>query len=290
MSTTEDRTTPPDGPAPVAPPTTSDPTRTTEPAPTSRGPVTARTRGVVAAGVVAGLLAGAAVVAIGLPQDRTLFGEPLSGLTVPAGLLVAMLTVGAVGAATARASWRVVDIVVAAVLGVAGGLLFAVWNVGPYGVLGPLLAPPVSALVVGVWLLPGVLGGLVIRKPGAAVFTELVAAALSAVIGNQWGFATVWYGLLQGLGAEVVLAVLLYRYWRLPAALLAGAGTGVVVGLLDITVSYPTLDPALQLAYIGCAVVSGVVIAGLGSWALTGALARTGVLAPLASGRDGRRV
>ena len=277
MSTTDNRST--------GPGTTS---RTTSA--TSSTAVTSRQRTTVWAGVVASLVAGAAVVAVGLPADVGLFGTPLADLTVPLGLLVALTGIGVVGAATARQAWRVVDITVAAVLGVAGGLLFYVWNVAVYPGVSALLVPPVSALLVGVWLLPGVLGGLIIRKPGAAVFTELVAASLSAVIGNQWGFATVWYGLLQGLGAEVVLALFLYRYYRLPVALLAGAGAGVVVGVLDTTVYYPDLVPGVQLAYVACAVVSGVVIAGLGSWALARAMARTGVLAPLASGRDGRRV
>lgn len=257
---------------------------------TSLPPLTPRTRTVLAVGVLASLAAGAAVIAVGLPGGTTLFGTDLADLTVPVGLFVALLGISVLGAATARQAWRVVDIVVAAVLGVAGGLLFVVWNIGPYAALDPVIAPPVSALVVGIWLLPGVLGGLIIRKPGAAMFTELVAAALSAVIGNQWGFATVWYGLLQGLGAEVVLAVVLYRYWRLPVALLAGAGAGVVVGVLDTTVYYPDLVPGVQVAYVALATLSGVVVAGLGSWALARALARTGVLAPLASGRDGRRV
>lgn len=264
----------------------------TGPQPPARAarPITRRNRQVLLVGILASLLAGAAVLTIGLPDGVEVFGTELSDLTVPAALIVALLGTSAVGAAAARGSWRVVDIVVAAVLGVAGGLLFVVWNVFVYPGVSALLPPPVSALLVGVWLLPGVLGGLIIRRPGAAVFTELVAASLSALIGNEWGFATVWYGLLQGLGAEVVLAVFLYRYWRLPVALLAGAGTGLVAGVLDTTVYYAELTPVVQVAYIGCAVVSGVVIAGLGSWALARALARTGVLAPLASGRDGRRV
>ena len=274
MSTTEHRTGTTSG---------DDPAR-------SRPPLDGRARTTLGAGVVASLVAGAAVIAIGLPEDRTVFGTELSRLTVAAGLLVATLGIAAVGAATAKARWRVVDIVVASVLGVAGGLLFALWNLGFYAWISPLVAPPVSALFVGVWLLPGVLGGLVIRKPGAAMYTELVAAALSALIGNEWGFATVYYGLLEGLGAEVVLAVLLYRRFGLPVALLSGAGAGVVVGLLDVTVYYPDLVPGVQLAYVALAVVSGVVVAGLGAWLLSRALARTGVLSPLASGRDGRRV
>ena len=41
--------------------------------------------------------------------------------------------------------------------------------------------PPSSGLVAGMWLFPAVLGGLLIRKPGAALFTEMVAAAVSAL-------------------------------------------------------------------------------------------------------------
>ncbi|WP_380164862.1 ECF transporter S component [Jannaschia sp. R86511] len=271
--------------------TTTGPTRTDPPGPTTgRVPLTARQRTLLVVGVLASLLAGAAVLAVGLPADVMVGEDPLSTLTLPAALAVTLTGVCVLGAAVARSAWRVVDIVVAAVLGVAGGLAFVLWNVAVWPGLSGVLPPPVSALFVGVWLLPGVLGGLVVRRPGAAVFTELVAASLSAMIGNEWGFATVWYGLLQGLGAEVVLALFLYRWWRLPVALLAGAGTGLVGGLLDTTVYYPELVPGVQLTYIAFAVLSGVVIAGLGSWALTRALARTGVLAPLASGRDGRRV
>jgi energy-coupling factor transport system substrate-specific component len=224
-------------------PSTSTSGTATEPAARTRPPLDGRARTTLAVGVLASLLAGTAVVALGLPADRSLLGTPLDELTVPAGLLVALLGSSVVGAATARARWRVVDIVVASQLGVAGGLLFALWNVGVWAWMSPLLPPPAGALVVGVWLLPGVLGGLVVRKPGAAVYTELVAAAVSALVGNQWGFATVWYGLLEGLGAEVVLALLLYRRFGLPVAVLSGAAAGVVVGVLDTTVYYPSSCP-----------------------------------------------
>jgi energy-coupling factor transport system substrate-specific component len=189
------------------------------------------------------------------------------------------------------ARWRVVDIVVAGVLAVAGGLFF--WLVAhSWDVLtAPLNAyPPASAALGGLWLLPGVLGGLVIRKPGAAIYVELVAATLEALLGNKWGFSTVWYGLLEGLGAEIVLAIFLYRRFGLPVAMLAGAGAGVALGLLDLTFWFTAFSATHQVVYVVLAVISGAVIAGIGAWALTGALARAGALAPLASGRTGQRV
>lgn len=241
---------------------------------------------------VLGLAAAAVVLAVGLPDDVTLLGAELSDLTLPAALLLVLVGLWTAGwTASTRAPWRVVDIVTASVLGVALGLVFVVWNLG-WATLSNGLAffPPLSAVAAGVWLLPAVVGGLVVRRPGAAVYTELVAATLSALIGNQWGFATVWYGLLEGLGAEVVLALLLYRRWGLPTALLAGAGAGVVVGLLDAFVYYPDFEPVYKVVYVVLAIVSGVVVAGLGGWALTRALGRAGALAPLASSRDTRRV
>ena len=187
--------------------------------------------------------------------------------------------------------WRVVDIVVAAVLGVAGGVLFAVMNIS-YESIGRIFSavPPLTGLVVGVWLLPGVLGMLVIRKPGAALFTELVAALVSALIGSTWGLSVLWYGLLEGLAPELVFAAFAYRSFGRPVALLAGAAAGVAAAGLDLVVYYSTLTTGFKLAYAASVIVSGAVIAGLGGSALTRALARTGATAHLTSGRDGARV
>jgi energy-coupling factor transport system permease protein len=242
----------------------------------------------------AGLLTGLVVYLVGLPAGRQLFGTPLTDLTLPVALLVA-LTAGWLGfsLAAGRAPWRVVDIVVASVLGVAGGLLFAVWNANYATVSGPLAAVPaipVVALLGGVWLLPGVLGGLVVRRPGAATYVELIAAVVSALIGSQWGFSVVWYGLIEGLGAELVLALLLYRRFGLPTAIASGAVAGAVIAPVDLTLSYPTFALGWKLGYVLLLAVSGAVVAGVGSWALTRALAATGALAPLASGRSAARV
>jgi energy-coupling factor transport system substrate-specific component len=188
-----------------------------------------------------------------------------------------------------QSSWRVVDIVVASVLGVAGGAVFAIWNEAATPLFNAI-APPMSAFYVGVWLFPGVLGGLIVRRPGAAVYTELVAAALSALIGNQWGFSTVYYGLGEGFGAEVIFLVFLYRRWSLDVALLAGAGAGLACGLLDSFIYYPDLSSTVHVGYTALCIASGAVIAGAGSWLLERALAGTGVLASLPSGRTAERV
>jgi energy-coupling factor transport system substrate-specific component len=192
-----------------------------------------------------------------------------------------------------RYRWRVVDIVVAAVLGVAAGLVFLAWNFG-YQVPGSILEaalPGLQGLVNGVWLFAGVLGALIIRKPGAAIFTELVAAVVSALVGNQWGsFLTFEAGIVQGLGAELVFLVFLYRRWNAPVAVLAGAGAGLFGAVNDLILWYPGSGPAFAAIYLVSSVVSGAAIAGGLSWLLARALARTGALSRFAAGRESHRV
>lgn len=184
--------------------------------------------------------------------------------------------------------WRVVDIVVAAVIGVAAGLVFFAWNQLYNPLSAPLEAalPGLQSLVYGVWLFAGVLGGLIIRKPGAAIFVEIVAATVSALLGAQWGLLTLESGLVQGLGAELVFLLFLYANWRAYVAVLAGAAAGLALAINDLFFWYAGSAPTFALIYTLSAIVSGAIIAGLGSWLITKGLAKTGALSRFASGRE----
>jgi energy-coupling factor transport system substrate-specific component len=201
-------------------------------------------------------------------------------------------------ASTARAGerrlrWRVVDIVVASVIGVAVGVVFWAWGVvwGPISAPIEALLPGLQAAPAAVWLIAGVLGALIIRKPGAAIYTELVAAVVSALIGSQWGgLLTIEAGLVQGLGAELVFAIFLYRNWRLPVALLAGAGAGLAMAINDLVLWYAGAAPTFAIVYTISAVVGGALIAGGLSWLAVRGLARAGALDRFAAGRELRTV
>ena len=187
--------------------------------------------------------------------------------------------------------WRVVDIVVASVLGVASGLIFLLWNVaylGPKTLLEPLL-PGLQGLLDGPWLLAGVLGALIIRKPGAAIYTEVLAAVVSALVGNTWGgFLTIEAGLVQGVGAEVIFLLFYYRRWNLPVAMLAGAGAALAGGVNNLVLWFAGADAAFTTIYLISTVLSGAVLAGALSWLLTRGLAATGALDRFESGREAR--
>ena len=186
-----------------------------------------------------------------------------------------------------RFRWRVVDIVVASVIGVASGVIFWAWGLA-YGPLSAILTvtPGLSALLGGGWLFAAVLGGLIVRKPGAALYTELVAAIVSALIGSQWGFGTLMSGLVQGLGAEIVFALFLYSSWRLYVGVLAGAGAGLAMSINDLIVWYAGIDVPFQITYVICGVLSGAIIGGLLPWFAVRGLARAGALSRFAAGRQ----
>ena len=197
-------------------------------------------------------------------------------------------------ATTARSlSWRVIDIVTAAVLGVACGLIFAVWNqVGNAALEGlKAITPGLDGLATGIWLLGGTLGGYVIRKPGAALFVELVAATVSMGLGSQWAVETLYSGLAQGIGAEIVFALLAYRRFNVWVVAAAGALSFACEWALELFL-YGHLDKGVlyNAIYLVCGALSGIVLAGVLAWALTNALAKTGALDRFASGRGAREL
>ena len=190
-----------------------------------------------------------------------------------------------------NASWRTVDIVVTATIAVAFGVVFWAWNQLWYAVTPAFVAfPPAQNILYGVWLVPAVLAGLVVRKPGAALFAELVAASVSAVLGSQWGLDTLFSGFLQGIAAEIVFAATRYRLWTLAIAIVAAAVTAIGAAIHDLPLYYPTLSTTDQALIVVFMIVSAVVIAGIGSWWLMNALVQTGVLAQFPSGAAQRRV
>lgn len=188
-------------------------------------------------------------------------------------------------------SWRSVDVITVAMLGVAFGVGYWGWDQA-YNVLSPAFNgfPPSSGLVGGTWLLAGVVAGLIVRRPGAALFGELVAASVEMTLGNRWGGATFVSGLIEGLAVEVILALFLYRRFGPVVAALGGALAAVGEAVYEWWVYYDYFSAGWKLAYAGIFAVSGAIIAGVGGWLLTRALARTGALNAFPPGQEVREV
>ncbi len=179
------------------------------------------------------------------------------------------------------AAWRALDLITLAVLGVAFGVAFWGFDNVIYPVLDGLFAgfPPAAELMLGVWLLPAVVGALIVRRPGAALMCELVAANVEMMLGQKWGALVLISGVLQALGVEVVAAALRWRRFGLVTAMAGGALAAVFEIVAYEWWTY-VADYSLgwKLIYLAAGVVSGIVVAGIGGWALVKALSATGAL------------
>ena len=186
--------------------------------------------------------------------------------------------------------YRTIDLVTIATLGVAFGVMFWAWGkiYEPIGTALGLSYPPSFGLLVGPWLMAGVVGGLIIRKPGAALATEVIAAAASALVpgGTQWGMSVLVSGFWQGLGVELILAIFLYRRFGVVVTALGGALAGAFEAAYEWSSYYADWDWPYRFAHLGFMIASGAVIAGIGGWALVRALASAGVLDTFGPGRE----
>ena len=194
-----------------------------------------------------------------------------------------MGTAVAARGASESSRWRTVDIVVVAILAVAFGVVFYAWNAYVWQWLRPL-GEPWEYIISGMWLMPAVVAPLIVRKPGAALFAEMVAAIVAVILGSQWGLDTLLSGFVQGAGAEIVFGFVMYRSFGPIVAFLAGAGAGAGEALHDIPVYFATYTGQLQFAIAALEILSGALIAGIGAWLLVRSLRRTGALGAFPSG------
>jgi energy-coupling factor transport system substrate-specific component len=187
--------------------------------------------------------------------------------------------------------WRGVDLITAAMLAVAFGVMFWGFDTFIYPILSTVTAgfPPVGELMLGVWLVPAVVAALVIRRPGAALFTELVAANIELFLGNRWGAAVLLSAVLQGLGVELALAIFRHRRFGVTVAVLGGVLAAVFEIVFYEWNSYVAeYSIAWNVIYLVCGMVSGALVAGVGGWALVRALARAGALNAFPPGQEVR--
>ena len=187
--------------------------------------------------------------------------------------------------------WTTREIVVAAVLAVAVGVIFWAWGLLWSSVF-QVIPFPFSYVLVGIWMIGGLLVPYIVRRPGAALLGELVAAFVSMAMGNQWGILTMASGLVQGVGAEIVFGATLWKRFAGPTLYAAAAVAGAFSILLDTfvysyyaTYTWSSIGIAAVLCIVGSVVLGGGLSQGLGTM-----LAQTGVLSGLRGGGGVKRV
>ncbi|HEY3062046.1 MAG TPA: ECF transporter S component [Chloroflexota bacterium] len=186
--------------------------------------------------------------------------------------------------------WRTLDAVLVAVLAVVFGFLYMQW-VPVWLAAASLGAQIGQEALFGFWLIAGVLASYIIRRPGAALVGEFLAALAEVLFGAAAGTPLLVTGLMQGLGAELVFGARRWRDYSLTTIVLAGAVAMLVALPWNwYRLGYFQLNPGFLVVLLVVRLLSGAILSGLVSKLIGDALARTGVLNNFALGRERQEI
>ncbi|QPL05925.1 MULTISPECIES: ECF transporter S component [Actinomyces] len=167
------------------------------------------------------------------------------------------------------------NLMTVAALGVVGSLLVVpltylsiIVAVNPRGIL-------IMSALMGAWMVPYLLPGVLVNKPGAFVISGLVMGIISAFLTPQ-GPAAILGNIIGSLLVGIPVALFLYRRWTWWVYLLSG----VVFGGFNASM----YSAGFHIALTTQETIIGIILAILSCWAAVGvclllrrALERTGL-------------
>jgi energy-coupling factor transport system permease protein len=178
-------------------------------------------------------------------------------------------------------AWTLREILIVTVLGAVFGVLYLGW-VQVWLIAQAIFGPVTMDVVMGFWFIVSIIAAAIIRKPGAALFSEVLAAVVQVMLGSPAGLLLLLTGLVQGAGAEAVFAATRWRRYTLPVLMAAGVGAAVFSFIYTwIRFDYGALAPALLLVMFALRCASGALLGGLLGHVIVEALYKTGVLSGL---------
>jgi len=184
--------------------------------------------------------------------------------------------------------WTLRETLIVAVLGAVFGVLYLGW-VQVWLVLQAIFGPVTMDVVMGFWFIVSMIAAAIIRKPGVALISEVMAAAVQVLLGSPAGLLLLLTGLVQGAGAEAVFAATRWRRYSVTVLMAAGMGAAVFsFAYTWIRFDYGSLEPGLLIAMFVLRLASGALLGGLLAHGIVKALYRTGVLSGLGIDRDAR--
>ena len=147
---------------------------------------------------------------------------------------------------------------------------------------------PSQGILNGFWFIASGLVPYIIRRPGAALIAELVAAMIEQALGSQFGLQNLVWGLSQGIGAEVAYAIFAWRNYSLPVMLLSGGLSGIGASITWYLQGGSAYTHSIILLYFVFSFVSGAVIGGWIPKLIGDALNRAGIVRNFELGRAAR--
>jgi len=173
---------------------------------------------------------------------------------------------------------NIFEMVLASVLAVTLGVAFWGWTF-VYEVMSPFLSGlGLKYLSSGPWLMAATIAAYIIRKPGIALMSETIASVVEGFIAS-WGLMSGSWGIVQGLGAELVFAGFRYKKWNLWTLILASMVSATFSYCLDyFYYNYKTLPNHLNSLQLISFLVSAIFLCAFPTYILCQRLKKTGLL------------
>lgn len=177
--------------------------------------------------------------------------------------------------------WTLREILIVAVLGAVFGVLYLAW-VQVWLIAQAIFGAVTMDVVMGFWFIVSIIAAAIIRKPGAALLSEVLAALVQVLLGSPAGLLLLVTGLVQGAGAEAIFAATRWKNYRLPVLMLAGVGAAIAsFAYTWVRFDYGALAPGLLVTMFALRCLSGAILGGLAGHLVVEALYKTGVLSGL---------
>ena len=185
--------------------------------------------------------------------------------------------------------WKLKDVILMAILGVVFAAVYLAVFYGGMAISTALTPLGLSAfgfeLIYCVWFMAATLAAYIIRKPGVALVTEVLASVVELLMGNSGGLTVVLTGFIQGAGAELVFACFRYKKWNFLSMSLAGIVSAAFIFCYELYyLSYYLLAPTMLISQLAVRFLSAIVFSGIICKLAGDGLARTGVVKSYAIG------
>lgn len=159
--------------------------------------------------------------------------------------------------------WTTRETVVVAVSSVVFGMIYLAW-VQLWLLAQGLMGPIAMDIVFGLWFAGSTFNAYVVRKPGVAFATAMIAVITQLLAGNPAGLILLITGLVQGAGSEIPFALTRWRRYSWFVLLTSGGMAAVMsFGYNWIRFDYQNLDTGLLIAMFIIRVASGMLLGAL---------------------------
>lgn len=188
--------------------------------------------------------------------------------------------------------WRIADIALGSALAAVFGVILCGYGlvfIPLIRTLNAAVLPGFASITHGVWYLSGTLAVLLIRKPGSAVYVNVVGALVQVLLGSPFSFnSTIVAALMQGVFAEIPFLIFRLRKFNLTLSIISGLLVALEYGVFLTFTKYQAKTPAYITIHMITELISGFLLSGVLVWFVYLALRATGALDNFASGRSDR--